>query len=66
LKTQTKTQLKRHLKKTQGHLGRGGDEIKRLAAATGVSVHMLQSVAMGRRKFCDETDAVVRSAMETR
>lgn len=59
-----KTELKRYLKKRQGHLGRGGEAIQFLAARAGVSVHMLQSVAMGRRKFCDTTAEAVRKAME--
>lgn len=51
------------LRSRDGHLGRKGAEIQRIAAATGLSIHMLQSLAMGRRKFTDESKALVRSAM---
>jgi hypothetical protein len=45
--------LEKHLKATQGHLGRAGAEVARLAKLANVSVAMLQSVAMGRRNFRD-------------
>jgi len=58
-----KTELKRYLKKHQGHLGRGGEAIQALAARAEVSVHMIQSVAMGRKKFSEATAARVSLAM---
>lgn len=39
----------------KGHLGRDGEEIQAVADAAGLSVHMVQSLAMGRRKFCAAT-----------
>lgn len=54
-----KDRLAKYLKSTDGHLGRTGREILHLAMKTGVSVSMLQSVAMGRRKFSDSSAARV-------
>lgn len=39
----------------KGHLGRDGEEIQAVAAAAGMSVHQVQSLAMGRRKFSDSS-----------
>lgn len=46
--------LARRLRSCDGHLGRGGAEIQRIAKAAGLSVHMVQSLAMGRRKMTEE------------
>lgn len=54
-----KDRLAKYLKATDGHLGRTGREMLHLAMKTGVSVAMLQSVALGRRKFSDSTEARV-------
>lgn len=51
------------LRSRDGHLGRKGAEIQRLAAKTGLSIHMLQSLAMGRREFTDSSKAAIREAM---
>lgn len=51
------------LKSRDGHCGRGGLEIQRIADATGLSVHTLQSLAMGRRKFTEDTKRKVRAAL---
>lgn len=51
------------LKARDHHLGRKGAEIKRISAETGLSVHMLQSLAMGRRQFTPETKEAVRKAL---
>lgn len=51
------------LKSRDGHCGRKGKEIQRLSAATGLSVHMLQSLALGRRAFTEDTKAAVRKAL---
>lgn len=58
--TKISTHLKRHLKKTQGNLGRAGDEINRIAKATGLSVHQLQSIAMGRRGASETAERDIR------
>lgn len=55
--------LSRRLRSRDGHLGRQGGEITRLAQETGLSVHMLQSLAMGRKNFTDETKAKIKAAM---
>ena len=54
-----KDRLAKYLKSTDGHLGRTGKEMNHLAEKAGVSVAMLQSVALGRRKFSDSTEARV-------
>lgn len=51
--------LAKHLTAMDGHLGRTGKEMNYLAGKAGISVAMLQSVAMGRRKFSDSTQARV-------
>lgn len=61
--TKISTRLKRHLKKTQGNLGRAGAEINRLAKATGLSVHQLQSVAMGRKGTSAESEAALDAVL---
>jgi len=55
--------LKNHLLKLDGGCGREGAEMKRLAKATKLSVHMLQSVAMGRRKLSDSAAARLQRAL---
>lgn len=57
--TKIATRLKRHLKKEQGNLGRAGAEIERLSAFTGLSVHQLQSIAMGRRGVSEASTKVL-------
>lgn len=53
----------KHLVKHDGGYGREGAEMKRLAKAAKVSVHTLQSVALGRRNFSDATAKRVDRAM---
>ena len=58
--------LKKHLIKHDGGCGREGVEMQRLAKVTKLSVHMLQSVAMGRRKLSDSALAKVQRAIAKR
>lgn len=51
--------LAKHLRATDGNLGREGREIKLLSRLSGASVSMIQSVALGRRKFSDSMQAAV-------
>lgn len=61
--TKIETRLKRHLKAKQGHLGRSGEEIIRLARATGLSVHQLQSIAMRRRGVSAESQRLLEAVL---
>jgi hypothetical protein len=53
----------KHLLKYDGGYGREGAEMKRLSKVAKVSVHMLQSVARGRRNFSDAAAKRVERAM---
>lgn len=57
--------LARHLraKKHGGHLGRSNPELVRIASQVGLSVHMVQSLAMGRRTMRDEIKAQLQEAI---
>lgn len=62
---QTQNFLARHLraKKNGGHLGRGNPEMIRIADKVGLSVHMVQSLALGRRTMRDEIKAQLQDAI---
>lgn len=56
--------LARFLKKHDGHLGRDGVRARSLAIAINRSIHTVQSVALGRRKFSDSDQAKVDAFIE--
>ena len=55
--------LARRLKSCDGHLGRSGAEMKRIAKATGLSIHMVQSLAMDRRDWTQAHKDSIRKAI---
>lgn len=55
--------LSRRLRSRDGHLGRSGAEANRIASETGLSIHMIQSLAMGRKGFTNATKAKIKAAM---
>lgn len=57
------SRLYNHLISTDGHIGRTGSEMTRLAEKSGASVHMIQSVVLGRRVFRDENAKRVKTAL---
>lgn len=56
--------LRKHLIKHDGGCGRAGKELQRIAKKAKVSVHMVQSVAMGRRRFGDATQKRVQRILD--
>lgn len=56
--------LSAHLRRKGDHLGRSNPEMQRLADATGLSIHTIQSMAMCRRTICDETKRLLRDAID--
>lgn len=52
-----------HLRAHGGHCGRSNPELARLASAVGLSVHTLQSMALGRRTIGDSAKAKLRESM---
>ncbi len=62
----TASRLKARLLKKDKHLGRCGDEMKRLADLSTLSVHTLQSVAMGRKQLSEDSRHKVREALAGR
>lgn len=52
-----------HLTARGGHLGRSNEEMQRIADLAGLSVHTVQSYAMGRRPMSDAAKAKVRDAI---
>lgn len=58
--------LRDHLTKVDGHCGRNGWEIRRLAELSHLSVHMLQSVAYGRKQLSKDSAAKVKAAIGRR
>jgi len=57
--------LARFLRKHDGHLGRDGDTANQLAIFMGRSIHLVQSVALGRRNFSDSDQAKANAFIET-
>lgn len=59
----TPAKLKKHLVKTQGHCGRAGAETIRIAKATGLSVHTIQSIAMKRKGMSASSKLLISAAI---
>lgn len=55
--------LAKHLRKAAGHLGRTNPELVRIAAETGLSVHTIQSMAMGRKIISDARRVDIKQAI---
>lgn len=64
--TQKSNFLREHLIKVDGHCGRKGWEIRRLAELSDLSVHMLQSAAYGRKELSAESAAKVKAIIGRR
>lgn len=58
--------LAARLVKKDGHLGREGAEMARIAGDTGLSVHTLQSVAKGRRKLSQNSRQLVVDSLSSK
>lgn len=55
--------LGQHLVDVAGSMGRGSDEIHRIAIKSGLSVHTVQSLALGRKGFFEGNVAKLRKAL---
>lgn len=62
----TRERLVKRLKDKDGHLGREGGEIQKLAGLSGLSVHALQSFARGQRTLRPDNDKALREALAGR
>ena len=60
---ENKNTLAQHLIATAGHLGRASPEMKRIAKRSKLSVHSVQSLAMGRRQFFPDNMKKLRRAL---
>ena len=59
----TQNALAKHLLATAGTLGRATAEIQRIANKSKLSVHTIQSLAMGRKQFFPSNTAKLRKAL---
>lgn len=62
----TDQRLKNRLLRIQGNLGREGAEMVRLASKSKLSVHQLQSIAMGRKGMSAASEKAIARALNSR